>query len=235
MASADGRRLPGVLVVVEAGPWTRTEGDGAYRLEGVEAGEHRIALVAPGCQITFAMVAFAPGQVRSVAFEIDFAPEAAEGSTRRRSAMGKVVTAREIEAMNAPTLRDVLARMAPGMVGSTPGQPGMDPKGRSRSPVGVRGDVAPAVILDGVILGESGFRILQDIRPSDVAWLEVQRGAAGGWEVGTGGSGGLLRIQTKRGASLDAPLLDPERCDIPHFGVLNGSAQGLRARWNRGS
>ncbi|GMV06554.1 MAG: hypothetical protein AMXMBFR53_28300 [Gemmatimonadota bacterium] len=83
-----------------------------------------------------------------------------------------MVTGRDIEAMHASTLLDVLARVA--------------------------------------------------IRPSGVAWIEVFRGAVGGWEVGAGGSGGLIRIQTKRGRPMEPPSLDPELCDIP--GWRRGSA-----------
>lgn len=215
VSTITGTRVSGVLVAVEGGPRTLTDGDGTYRLEGVPPGEHRVAVVAPGCQIATATVALSALETRAVAFEIAYDPEAGERAARRRRPGGKVVTGRDIEAMHASTLLDVLARVAPGMLGSTPPQPGMDPEARSRSPVGLRGDVAPAVVLDGANLGPSGIQVLQDIRPSDVAWIEVFRGAVGGWEVGTGGSGGLIRIQTKRGRPMEPPSLDPELCDIP--------------------
>jgi len=104
----------------------------------------------------------------------------------------------------------------------------MDPEARSRTPVGLRGDVGPAVVLDGANLGTSGIQSLQDIRPSDVAWIEVFRGAVGGWEVGTGGSGGLIRIQTKRGRAMEPPSLDPELCDIPGWKRGGGGGPGRR-------
>lgn len=215
LGSSSGRRLPGVLVAAEGGPRTRSGDEGVYRLEGIEPGERRIALVAPGCQITMATVDLWPGETRSLAFEILYDPKVADQLARRRRSSGKVVTGWEIEAMHAPTLLDVLSRVAPGMVGSQPRQPGMDPVARSRSPVGFLGNVPPAVILDGSLLGATGFSYIQDISPTDVAWLEILGGASGGWEVGTGGSGGLVRIQTKRGRQMDAPILDPEQCEIP--------------------
>ncbi|MHB1193548.1 MAG: hypothetical protein ACYC6F_10925 [Longimicrobiales bacterium] len=215
LASSSGRRLGGVLVAVESGPRAKSDSDGAYRLEGIEPGERRIALVAPGCQVTMANVGFWPGEEKSLAFEVAFDPRVADQLTLRRRSAGKVVAAAEIEAMRAPTLLDVISRVAPGMLRSPSSQPGMDPLARSRSPVGLQGDVPPAVVLDGVVQGTSGIQMLQDIRPSDVAWLEVLSGAAGGWEVGTGGSGGLLRIHTKRGRQMDALVLEPERCEIP--------------------
>ncbi len=213
LASSNGRRLEGVLVVIENGPRAKTGREGRYRLEDVPPGVHRVAFVAPGCQTTFATVEAWPGETRSMAFEIAYDPAVAEMLARRRRSSGKVVTAQEIEAMRAPTLLDVLTRVAPGMVRTPGNQPGRDPWVRSRSPVAVQ-EVAPAVILDGVVLGETGLTYLQDLNPSDVAWMEVLGGASGGWDVGTGGSGGLIRIQTKRGRRLDAPFLEPERCEI---------------------
>ena len=215
LSSSTGRRLPGVLVAVEAGPRTLSDADGAYRLVGIEPGERRIALVAPGCQITIANVGLWPGGAKSLAFEADFDPTVAERLTQRRRSAGKVVTATEIEAMRVPRFLDVIARVAPGMVRMMPTQPGAAPVAGNRAPVGFSESVPPAVILDGVLQGASGFQVLQDINPADVAWLEVFSGASGGWVVGTGGSGGLIRIQTKRGRQMDAPLLDPERCEIP--------------------
>jgi len=197
-----------------------------YRLEDIPPGLHRVAFVAPGCQITFASVEVWPDETRSVAFEIAYDPAVAELLAGRRRSSGKLVTAQEIEAMHAPTLLDVLSRVAPGMVRSQPNQPGKEVRVRSRSPVGVQEDVAPAVVLDGAVLGPDGFWYLQDINPSDVAWLEVLGGASGGWDVGTGGSGGLIRVQTKRGARLDAPFLEPEQCEIrwPTHPVTPGPA-----------
>jgi len=215
LGSSTGKRLPGVLITVEDGPRTKSGDEGAYRLTGIEPGERRIALVAPGCQITFATIDLWPGETRSLAFEILFDPQTADQIARRRRPSGKVVTAREIEAMHVPTLLDVISRVAPGMVRRPATQPGMDPVGRSRSPVAMLGTVPPAVIVDGSLVGISGFQYLQDISPADVAWIEVLGGASGGWEVGTGGSGGLIRIQTKRGRQMDAPVLDLEQCEIP--------------------
>ena len=217
LASPDGRPLSGVLVALEAGPRIKSDGEGAYRLEGVEPGQHLIAVVAPGCQVTFTVVDLLPGEVRSLTFEIAFDLRVFDQLAQRRGSGGRVVMAPEIAAMNASTLAEVLARVAPGMVGATPPQPGMVSSGRGRASVSAGGNLVPAVILDGAILGASGLQDVQDLRPSDVAWIEVLRGAAGGWEVGTGGSGGLIRVQTKRGRGSDTPLIEPERCEIPGF------------------
>ncbi|MCG6989481.1 MAG: TonB-dependent receptor [Gemmatimonadetes bacterium] len=215
IASTGGARVPGVLVVVDTGERVMTDADGAYALTDLSPGPHRLALVAPGCQITFASLELRPGEHRTLGFEIVFDPAAAEAARHRRSPGGKVMTAPEIEALHVQTLADVLARMAPGFVGAPPSQPGQEARVRGRRSVSARSDVAPALIVDGVRLGTLETEQLSGIHPSDVAWIEVFRGASGGWEVGTGGSGGLVRIQTKRGRRMDMPYVEPERCEIP--------------------
>lgn len=215
IASTGGARVPGVLVVADTGERVKTDADGAYALKDLAPGPHRLALVAPGCQITFASVEVQPGERRTLGFEIVFDPAAAEAARSKRSAGGKVMTAREIEALHVQTLTDVLARMAPGFVGASSPQPGREARVRSRRSVSARADVAPAVIVDGVLLGALETEQLSGIHPSDVAWIEVLRGASGGWEVGTGGAGGLVRVQTKRGRRMDMPYVEPERCEIP--------------------
>lgn len=218
ISSSGGARVAGALVLADSGQRTKTAADGSYVLEDLPPGRHRFALVAPGCQISFASVEVQAGEHRTLGFEIAFDPKVAEEALRRRSPAGKVFTARDIEAVHARTLTDVLARVAPGFVGASPPQPGKDARVRSRGSVSARSAVSPAVIVDGVRLGTSGVAQLSDIHPSDVAWMEVLRGASGGWEVGTGGSGGLIRIQTKRGRRMDMPYLEPERCEIPGWG-----------------
>jgi len=215
LAASDKSPVGGVLVVLEGGKRAKGNGDGEFRLKDVPVGVHRMALVAPGCQITFVSVEIWPDETREMGFEIAYTPATAEQLAARRRTGGKVVTAQEIEGMRAHTMLDVLSRVAPGMLGNQP-EPGEVPVARSRSQLGTQGSVSPAVMVDGQLMGwEDGFAYLNDINPSDVSWLEVQRGATGGWEVGTGGSGGLVRVQTKRGRQMDVPFLAPEQCEIP--------------------
>ena len=68
------------------------------------------------------------------------------------------------------------------------------------------------VIFDGVQVGD-GERALQDFKPVDVYSMEILRGASRGWEYGTGGAGGVIKIVTKTG-DLGYGVEHPDRCDI---------------------
>jgi len=217
VTTAEGTGIPGALVVLDSGERGKTDDQGAFTIQGVEPGPHRVTLVAPGCQIAFASVDAVVGEDRAVAFQMPYDPKIV-AAARRRSAAGRVITAAEIEKMHARDLADVLARTVPGLVSAMPTQPGQDVRLRSRGAVSLRGVVEPAVEIDGVLMGEASLARIGDIPPTDVAWIQVLRGASGGWEVGTGGSGGLIRIQTKRGHQTVAPFVDPERCQIPEWG-----------------
>lgn len=214
VTSSDAAPLAGVLVRLDTGERTRTRKDGSFRLEGIGPGPHGVALVAAGCQITFAALSPDPGEQVTVAFQMEYDPEVA-AAARRASSSGRVIGSAEIERMRAQDVGDVLARLYPGMVGAPPVQPGQEAYLRSRGSVSLSGPVEPAIILDGSLLGPASAGRLRDIPIADVAWIQVARGASGGWDVGTGGSGGLVRIQTRRGPSMPAPFVDPQRCEIP--------------------
>jgi hypothetical protein len=214
VAATDGAPVGDVLILLDSGQRARANGDGAFVMSGVPEGPHRVALVAPGCQITYALVDPAPGEDRVVAFQIDYDPRVVAKAIGR-DAGGRLIGAAEIEKLRPRDLTDLLSRLVPGLVGSMPSQPGQEARLRSRSQISVRAPVSPAVILDGMLMGEAGVARINDIPPSDVAWIEVLRGAAGGWEVGTGGAGGLIRIQTKGGGGVDAAFADPARCQVP--------------------
>ncbi len=124
-----------------------------------------------------------------------------------------VVMAEEIAAMKVQRLSDVLRRKAPGMVGGVGGQPGDGTRLRGRTRTAASGSSQPVVVLDGVVLGSASIRDIDDIAPADVAFIEIRRGAAGGWSYGTGGAGGVIKIQTKRGQGL--LRTDPEFCEPP--------------------
>lgn len=217
VTSGEGTGIPGVLVVLDSGERGKTDDRGAFTIAGVEPGPHRVALVAPACQISFASVAPVAGADRAVAFQIPYDPEAV-AAARRLSAAGRVVTAAEIDRMHAHDITEVLSRTFPGLVGSLPTQPGQEGRLRSRGAVSMRSAVEPAVEIDGVLVGAAGTTRINDIPPTDVAWIQVLRGPSGGWEVGTGGAGGLIRIQTRRGQATEAPFDEPERCQIPGWG-----------------
>ena len=213
--SDDGSPLAGVLIRVDTGERTMTDAGGAFHLPAVAPGRHEVALVAPGCQITFRTVRLEAGVTSTEDFAIAFDEALVADLTRKTRAGGTLVSAADIEAMHARTLLDVVARVAPGMVVSPATQPGGDPRIAGRGYVTAQGPRTPAVIVDGVALGPDGCNQLNDIQASDVAWLEIQRGASGGWELGTGGAGGVIRVTTRRGGVGGFPSLDPRLCTVP--------------------
>lgn len=208
------RPLADVLVVLDSGQRSKTDKKGAFRLDKVPPGTHRVLLVAAGCQTADASLEAVEGQDLEVAFPMAFDAEVA-AEARRLGAQGKVVSASQLERYRARRLSDALASLFPGLVGADPSQPGGEARIRSRTSVSGSGPVEPAVILDGQLLGSAGFSRVNDIAVADVAWIQVPRGASGGWEAGSKGSGGIIRIQTQRGPRVPAPISDPTRCDLP--------------------
>ena len=213
VSAASGEPLGGILVALDSGERARTDKKGVFRLDGVPPGHHQVALVGAGCQITWATVETRAVADFTVAFQMEYSPEVATAA-RSRSAEGRVVGGAELRALHARDLTDVLARLFPGLVGTTT-QPGQEPRLRSRAVTSLSGPVEPAVIVDGQLMGSTGLARINDIPLSDVAWIHVRRGASGGWEVGTGGSGGVIRIETRRGGQPMAPFRDPAQCELP--------------------
>jgi outer membrane cobalamin receptor len=141
---------------------------------------------------------------------------------QKRKSEGIFLTTADLDEHNVRTLVDVLRREAPEMVGAaTSGLPGGANQLTSRTR-SARGVAAPVVILDGIQTGD-GARLLRDLRPVDVATMEILRGASGGWAYGTGASGGVIRLTTRQG-DRGAGLLHPDRCEVPDF--EGGTADG---------
>ena len=76
----------------------------------------------------------------------------------------------------------------------------------------VQGVSPPVVVFDGVVMGDA-WGALRDLKPEDVYSLEVLRGASRGWVYGTGGSGGVIRVETRAGET-GYGVAHPDRCDI---------------------
>lgn len=212
----EGQPLPGSLVILDSGHRSKTDVSGRFAFPGLQAGTYRVAIVAPGCQIAFASVTLEPWQTRRIGFSIRFDQEAHADEVRRRSSQGVLVTSEEIAAMNVRRLSEVLRRVVPNMVGGPAAAPGENARltgGRGNSSMLARR--APVLVLDGVRVGESTTRALDEINPDDVAFMEVMKGASGGWNYGSEGAGGVISVTTKRGLQSDAPAIDPELCEVP--------------------
>ena len=213
-SSTSGGPVSGALVMLDSGKRVKTDAWGRFLLTDINPGSHRVTIVTPGCKVFFATAELGPDRQRNIGFLVEFDP-AEMARPVETDPMALVVTAAEIEAMNFQRLSHVLRRVVPFMVGGRSGRPGGETRlrGRNRSVSG--GSNAPVVVLDGVVLGTSSTRDIDDIPAEDVAFLEILRGASGGWSYGTGGSGGVIKIWTKRGKGLR--LADPESCEVPEW------------------
>lgn len=208
-----GLPFPNVQIRFDTGERITSDGEGRYLLEGVPPGRHRVALVTARCNVTFAVVELAPGEIKRVAFGVPSemvgigpAPE----DLKKRSE-GDYFTRDELLEMRARNLLEALRRVAPDMVGPAGGQPGASASllGRTR---GSSGAVPPLVVLDGVPVSD-GVTALRDLKPEDAFSLEVLRGASRGWEYGTGGSGGVIKVVTQSG-NPGHGIAHPDRCEI---------------------
>lgn len=208
-----GLPFPNVQVRFDTGERVTSDEAGRYLIEGVAPGSHRVAIVTGRCRVTFAELEIAAGEIKRVAFAIpsEMAGLGPSVEEMKRRSEGEYYSGEELEDMNARTLLDALRRVAPDMVGPAGGLPGASAslQGRTRT---AQGGTAPVVVFDGVQVSD-GARALRDFAPRDIASLEVLRGASRGWEYGTGGAGGIIKVRTRQG-SPGHGLAHPDRCDI---------------------
>lgn len=213
-SSTSGGPVSGALVMLDSGKRAKTDAWGRFLLTDIIPGSYRVAIVTPGCKVSFATVELGPDRQRRIGFRVEFDP-AQPTLLVETDPLARVVTAEEIAAMRMQRLSHVLRRVVPAMVGGRSGRPGSETRLRGRIRSASGGSNAPVVVVDGVVLGTSSVRDIDDIPVGDVAFLEILRGASGGWSYGTGGAGGVIKIWTKRGQGLR--LADPESCEVPDW------------------
>lgn len=217
--SVAGEPIAGVLIRLDTGPETVTARDGTFRLPAVEPGPHMVALLSADCRVTWAEVEVEPDAVVDARFRL---PRAATGEERRageerRRSQGEVVTAREIDAMHVRSLAEVIRRVEPSMVGTAGPAGGVAPiRSRSRNSFTDAG-LEPVVVVDGMRAAD-GSRAIHSIDPSEVSRLEILPGSAAGWEYGSDGAAGVIRITTGRDRT-DASGSAAEACVVPDFPV----------------
>lgn len=216
--SATGRPVAGVLVRMDSGRGTVSDELGRFRIVGVDGGEHLVALLTPRCRVSWHRVALVEGQVRlmalTVAVDAPTEEERVRDRERRGLSQGAFLDAADIEAMQVRTLADVVRRVAPRMVGGSPDQVGASTEVRSRSTNSFTPS-EPVVVVDGARVSDGG-RALDLIAPSDVETLEVLPGAAAGWEFGSDGAAGVIRVTTRYGDAPDSPDRVGS-CQVPDF------------------
>ncbi len=220
--SVTGQPVAGVLLRLDSGPETLSDEDGRFRLVGLEPGPHMFALLTHDCRITWSEVELTSGQVYRVEVRLGSAfgarVEREQEEAERRRSVGELVTADEIEEMNVTTLADVIRRVKPTMIGAPRGTVGAPTSvsGRSRNSfLSGTGEGEPVVVVDGVRVAH-GAQVLDVIRPSDVETLELLPGAVAGWEFGSAGSAGVIRVTTRRGARASSRS-GAEGCIVPGF------------------
>ena len=213
-----GLPFPNVQLRIDTGERTTSDEEGRFSIEGISPGYHRVALVTGRCSASFADVELADAEIRQIAFQVASEMVGVRPSHEqlKRRSEGEYYSSEEIREMGARTLLAALRRVAPDMVGPQNGLPGASPSliGRTRTAQGV---AAPVVVFDGILVGD-GVRSLGDLRPGDVYSLEVLRGATRGWQYGTGGAGGVIKVVTQKG-DLGYGLEHPDRCDIGDWTV----------------
>jgi len=221
--SITGEPIEGVLVRIDSGQELLTDGEGAFRFSDLPEGRRMVALLTADCRITWGEVTVLDRFPRSVEFRLPpvFGASAVEArrarAERERSGGGKRLEAAEIEQLQARSVMELIRRLAPAMVRGAAGQAGSTAtitSGRSSSFIGGE---APVVVIDGIRMPDSDAS-LQNMRPEEVQLLEVLPGAAAGWEYGSSGSGGVIRITLKRGLATGAAERPPVApCVVPTF------------------
>lgn len=213
---ATDRPLPYALVRLEDGTEARTNGRGELAIRELEPGRYRALIVVPGCRFAETeLTVGAPGggvvEIRAALPPMEVIPGDVPAPDESR---GRVVTDREIVEMGAPRLSEVVRRVAPEMIGAPSGDPGRPAALRGRGAANTTGVRVPVLVVDGIVVHATNTYALDEIAVADVAWVEILPGAVAGWEYGTGGAGGVIRVQTKRGYRPSQDL-DPEACMLP--------------------
>jgi len=208
-----GLPFPNVQLRFDTGERITSDEAGRYAIEGVPPGHHRVALVTGRCNVTFAEIDLSPGEIKRVAFRVPTEMVGLRPSQEemKKRSEGDYFTLEELADLKARDLLEALRRVAPDMVGAQGAQPGQGASllGRTRT---AGGATPPLVVVDGIVVSD-GERTLRDLRPTDVYSLEVLRGASRGWAYGTGGSGGVIKVETQAGEPGHG-VSHPDRCDI---------------------
>ena len=220
--SITGDPIQGVLIRMDVGAETFTDARGRFRFTGLPQGRRLFAILTADCRIAWSEIFAIEGIPRETKLRLPQAfgavaeAEKREDAQRRRTG-GKRMEAEEIDRTHSRSVTELIGRLAPGMVRMGSGEVGANPvitSGRSRS---FLTDDAPVLVVDGVRMPFAD-RVLADMDPSEVAVLEVLPGSVAGWEFGSAGAGGVIRITLRKGlatgASSSRSVTD---CVVPDF------------------
>ena len=221
-AGQPAQPVPGAQVVVEGANLSAlTDDEGRFRIAGVPAGIHTVAVSSLGWRRTTREVEVPEGATVTVEFVLDAAPtrlaEVVVTATgpQRRVELGHVVDRIDAEAVmrDAPvnSFTDLITARAAGVqvlhqsgvVGSTPRIRirGLNSTSLSNDPIivvdGVRVDnsIGPAT---GTGIALRGGR-LNDLNPEEIESLEIAKGPTAAALYGTDAANGVIVVTTKRG------------------------------------
>jgi hypothetical protein len=220
--SISGDPIRGVLVRIDAGKQAFTDARGEFRITGLPQGRRLYALLSADCRITWGEIDVVDAIPRWERLRLPPAFGAASEEQRREEEErmrtgGRRYTAEHIDRMHVQSATDLIRRVAPNMVGPLSGNPGQTSaivSSRSRS---FTGDDTPVVVIDGVRTPDPASALF-DLRASDIGLLEILPGAAAGWEYGSAGASGVIKIALRRGLATGAPERQTAReCVVPDF------------------
>ena len=222
-----GLPFPNVQIRFDSGQRITSDAQGRYTLVGAPSGRHRLALVTGRCNVTFAEIELPEGAIKRVAFSVpsEMVGQGPSPAELKKRSDGAFYSSEELAEMNVRNLLDALQRLAPEMVGPQGAQPGTSGQLMSRTRT-VQGVSTPLLVVDGIVVGDAA-RALRDLRPTDVASLEILKGASRGWEYGTGGAGGVIKVIT-RGGDVGYGVAHPDRCEIEDWTGRGGIPVNLK-------
>ena len=220
--SISGEPIPGVLIRLDSGHEVFTDRRGRFEFKDLPEGKRLLAMMTGDCRITWGHVTVVQRFPRDVEFRLPavFGAKAQEDrrdAEERQRSKGRRLEAHEIEGMNARNVMELIRRLAPNMVGPMPGDVGATASFRSARGRSTAVADPPVLLIDGVRTpGAEGT--LSQMRPNEVESIEVQPGAAAGWEYGSAGASGVIKVTLKKGLASGAserPIASV--CIVPAF------------------
>ncbi|HET7275828.1 MAG TPA: SusC/RagA family TonB-linked outer membrane protein [Longimicrobiaceae bacterium] len=198
-------------VFVSGGQGSLTDASGRYNIVGVPAGSHTLQVEVIGYEGQSQTINVTAGSATTVNFELvsgaialqEVVVTGLSGATIKAKVPFDIatVTAEDIQVPSTSAAGAIQGKIAGATVISGSGRPGAPPTILLRAPTAINASgrsQEPLYIVDGVILGSS----MIDIGSTDIASIEVIKGAAASSLYGSRAANGVVQITTKRGASI---------------------------------
>jgi TonB-dependent SusC/RagA subfamily outer membrane receptor len=226
VSSATARPLAGAQVVVE-GPriGALANDEGRFLLLNVPAGAYTVRVELIGYESATQQVNVVAGETTTLNFSLDqiaisleeivVTGTAAQVRAREVGNSLTSITSQDVETAPVTNTENILGARAPGVtVIQASGQPGTGGTIRIRGQTTASQTPEPLIYVDGVRVYNTPISLgsatrqaispLQDIPASDIARIEVVKGASATTLYGTEAAGGVIQIFTKRGVAGNA-------------------------------